>query len=179
MKLMGAIFSICGGIVAQIAGRMGGMTAAVSIPDEMVTAIEGVDFLGSIPLWLVTLLGSLFVTALSFVMILTVYSRFFRLFMYTALAPVPLASFGGEVTSGTGKAFIKSYAGVCMEGAVIVLACLLYSAFVGSGSPGIAGPDAPVVTIVWGYLVEVIFSMLILVGLIKGADRIVQEMLAL
>lgn len=179
MDIMLTIFNICGGIVTEIAGRMGGMTASVTIPDEMVTAIEGVDFLASIPLWLVTLLGSLFITALSFVMILTVYSRFFRLFMYTALAPIPLAAFGGEVTSGTGKAFIKSYAGVCMEGAVIVLACLIYSAFVGSGSPGIADAGSSAVTIVWSYLLEVIFNMLILVGLIKGADRIVHEMLAL
>lgn len=179
MDIMVAIFDICGGIVSRIAVQMGGMTASVTIPDEMVAAIEGVDFLASIPLWLVTLLGSLFITVLSFLMILTVYGRFFRLYMYAALAPIPLSSFGGEVTDNTGKAFLRSYAGVCLEGAVIVLACLIYSAFVGSGTPGIVDPGASPVTLVWGYLAELIFNMLVLVGLIKGSDHIVKEMMAL
>lgn len=179
LEIMTTIFTICGGIVTQIASGIGNMTAAVTLPAEMVTTIESVGFLASIPLWLVTLLGSLIITVLSFIMILTVYSRFFRLYMYTALAPIPLSSFGGEVTAGTGKAFIKSYIGVCMEGAVIVLACVIYSAFVGSGAPGIVDPNADAVAQVWGYLCEVIFDMLVLVGLVKGADHIVKEMMAL
>lgn len=112
-------------------------------------------------------------------MILTVYSRFFRLYMYTALAPVPLSTFAGDLTANTGRTFIKSYLGVCMEGAVIVLACMIFSAFTSGGAPGIVDPDASAVTMVWGYLAETIFNMLVLVGLVKGADRIVKEMLAL
>ena len=151
----------------------------MALPEEIKTAIDEVGFLASIPLWLVTILGSVFITALSFVMIMTVYSRFFRLYMYTALAPIPLSTFAGDVTSNTGRAFIKSYLGVCMEGAVIVLACMIFSAFVSGGSPGIADPNASAVTMVWSYLAETIFNMLVLVGLVKGADRIVKEMMAL
>ena len=73
-------------------------------------------FLESIPLWLVTLLGSLFITVLAFIMILTVYGRFFKLYMYAALSPIALSSFAGESTSFIGKSFLKSYIGVCMEG---------------------------------------------------------------
>ena len=153
--------------------------AAVTLPEEIKTAIGEVGFLASIPLWLVTILGSVFITVLSFVMILTVYSRFFRLYMYTALAPVPLSTFAGDLTANTGRTFIKSYLGVCMEGAVIVLACMIFSAFTSGGAPGIVDPDASAVTMVWGYLAETIFNMLVLVGLVKGADRIVKEMLAL
>lgn len=68
---------------------------------------------------------------------------------------------------------------MCLEGAIIVLACLIFSAFTASGSPGIVDPNASAVTMVWGYLAETIFNMLVLVGLVKGADRIVKEMLAL
>ena len=152
---------------------------ALRLPEEIKTAIDEVGFLTSIPLWLVTILGSVFITALSFVMIMTVYSRFFRLYMYTALAPIPLSTFAGDVTSNTGRTFIKSYLGVCMEGAVIVLACMIFAAFTGGGAPGIADPDASAVTMVWSYLAETIFNMLVLVGLVKGADRIVKEMMAL
>ncbi len=125
------MFSICNGIVSDMADSMGGISEAmVSLPAEMQTAIENVGFLASIPLWLVTILGSLFITVLSFVMILTVYGRFFRLYMYTALAPLPLAAFAGESAQSVGISFLKSYVGVCLEGAVIVLACVIYSAFV-------------------------------------------------
>ena len=99
-----------------------------SLPPEIVTAVEACSFFESIPLWAVTLIGSLFIWILSFVMILTVYGRFFRLYMYTAIAPRPLSSFAGEPTQNIGISFVKSYAGVCLEGAVIVIACIIFSA---------------------------------------------------
>lgn len=160
-------------------GHVGGLAgASVTVPEEIVTAIEEVGFLASIPLWLVSMLGSLFITVISFILILTVYGRFFKLYMYTALAPLPLASFAGEGTSFAGKAFIKSYIGVCMEGAVIVLACLIFSAFMSSGTP-VVDTSLSAVTMSWQYIGETIFNMLVLVGLVKGAERIVKEMFGL
>lgn len=103
----------------------------------------------------------------------------FKLYMYTAFAPIPLSSFAGEATSFMGKAFIKSYMGVCMEGAVIVLACLIFSAFTSSGNFGLVDAESSAVVQVLAYLAETIFNMLVLVGLIKGSDRIVKEMFAL
>ena len=179
MELMLAIFNICGGIVQSIMGGVGGMaSAAVSVPQEMVDTIESIGFLESIPLWLVTVLGSLFITILSFILIMTVYGRFFRLYMFTALAPLPLSSFAGEGTSFIGKTFIKSYAGVCLEGAVIVLACLIYTAFI-SGSAPVLDTSLSAVTMSWQYVGETIFNMIVLVGLVKGAERIVKEMFGL
>ena len=179
MELMLAIFNICGGIVQSIMGGVGGMaSAAVSVPQEMVDTIESIGFLESIPLWLVTVLGSLFITILSFILIMTVYGRFFRLYMFTALAPLPLSSFAGEGTSFIGKTFIKSYTGVCLEGAVIVLACLIYTAFI-SGSAPVLDTSLSAVTMSWQYVGETIFNMIVLVGLVKGAERIVKEMVGL
>lgn len=179
MELMLAIFNICGGIVQSIMGGVGGMaSAAVSVPQEMVDTIESIGFLESIPLWLVTVLGSLFITILSFILIMTVYGRFFRLYMFTALAPLPLSSFAGEGTSFIGKIFIKSYTGVCLEGAVIVLACLIYTAFI-SGSAPVLDTSLSAVTMSWQYVGETIFNMIVLVGLVKGAERIVKEMFGL
>ena len=179
MEIMTAMFSICGGIVQSIMGSIGGMSSAgVTMPQEIIDAIEEVGFLQSVPLWMVTFLGSLFITVLSFILIMTVYGRFFRLYLYTALAPIPLAAFAGEGTSAAGKAFLKSYTGVCMEGAVIVLSCLIYSAFLSSSTPA-ADTTLPAVTMVWQYVGQLVFNMLILTGLVKGADRIVKEMLGL
>lgn len=179
MELMLAIFNICGGIVSHVMSELGGdVSAAATLPTEIINAVEDVGFLDSIPLWLVSFLGSLLVTVLSFVLILTVYGRFFRIYMYTALAPLPLASFAGEGTAASGKAFLKSYVGVCMEGAVIVLACLIYTAFLSSGGTPV-DTTLPAVTMVWAYIGELVFNMLVLTGLVKGASRIAKEMFGL
>ncbi len=179
MEIMTVIFSVCGGVVTTVMAGMGGsVSTAATLPSEVVTAIEGLGLLESIPLWLVSLLGSLFITVMSFILLLTVYGRFFRLYMFTALAPLPLASFAGEGTAASGKAFLKNYIGVCMEGAVIVLACLIYSAFLSSSTPA-ADASLPAVTMAWQYIGQLIFNMLILTGLVKGADRVVKEMLGL
>lgn len=177
LDIMVTIYTICGGVVESIANSLGGVSgAAVTLPAAIETAVEEAGFWASIPLWLVTILGSLFITIVSFTMIMTVYGRFFKLYMYTALAPVPLASFAGEGTSQMGKTFIKSYVGVCLEGAVIVLACLIFNAFSSASAP-VLDDSITTVTMIWKYIGEVIFNMLILVGLVKGADRIVKEML--
>ena len=179
MEIMTAIFSVCGGVVSAIMGSVGGaVTESATLPVELVTAIEELKLLQSIPLWIVSLLGSLFITVMSFVLILTVYGRFFKLYLYTALSPLPLASFAGEGTSSMGKAFIKSYTGVCLEGAVIVLACLVYSAFLSSSAPAVDS-SLPAVTMAWKYIGQLIFNMLILTGLVKGSDRIIREMFGL
>lgn len=179
MEIMTAIFAICGSVVAAAMGGIGGaVTETAALPAEIVAAVEDVGIMQSVPLWLVSVLGSLFITVMSFVLILTVYGRFFKLYLYTALSPLPFASFAGEGTSAMGKAFVKSYVGVCLEGAVIVLACLIYSAFLSSSAPSVDS-SLPAVTMVWQYIGQLIFNMLILTGLVKGSDRVVREMFSL
>ena len=179
MEIMTAIFAICGGVASTVMGSLGtAVTQTATLPAEIVTAIENVGFMESIPLWLVSFLGSLFITVMSFILILTVYGRFFRLYLYTALSPLPFASFAGENSSAMGKAFVKSYVGVCLEGAVIVLACLIYSAFLSSDAPSV-DTTLPAVTMAWQYLGQLGFNMLVLTGLVKGADRLVREMFSL
>ena len=178
MDLMLAIFKISQGMVTKIISlsNITGSTNSV-IPSSIVTAIEDCGFFESIPLWAVTLIGGLVVTVLSFIMIMTVYGRFFKLYLYTALAPVPLSTFAGEPTQNIGKSFLKSYAAVCLEGVIIVIACIIFSAFI-STTPTI-NPDDDAITMVWGYLGQLIFNMLILVGTVRMSDRIVKEMMGL
>lgn len=139
--------------------------------------INNVGFWDSIPLWAVTLIGGLLITVLSFTMILTVYGRMFSLWMYAAIAPIPLSTFAGESTSSVGKNFIRSYAGVCLQGVVIALSCIIFSAI--SSSPPAVDTGASVVTAVWTYVGELAFNLLVLVGAIKGCDRIVKEIMGL
>ena len=179
MELLTAIFSIVQGIVTNIMSHSGMAGGTVTeLPSEIVDKIEAVGMLESIPLWIVTLLGSLLITVLSFVMILTVYGRMFKLYMYTAIAPIPLATFAGEPIQSVGKNFIRSYAGVCLEGAIIALACIIFSVFA-SSPPAIGDTSLSAVTIVWNYVGELVFNLLVLVGAVKASDRIVKEIMGL
>lgn len=178
LELMIALFSIVQGLIVEIMNAAGlGSVGYTTLPSEIVQAIEDCGFFESIPLWAVTLIGGLVVTILSFIMILTVYGRFFKLYIYTAIAPVPLSTFAGEPTQSVGKSFIKGYAAVCLEGAIIVLACIIFSLF--ASTPPSIDTSAAAVTQVWSYIGELTFNLLVLVGTIKMSDRLVREMMGL
>ena len=178
LELMLALFNIVQGTISTIMQSAGfGSPNQTTLPAEMITTIESCGFFESIPLWAVTLIGGLFITVLSFIMIMTVYGRFFKLYMYTALAPIPLSTFAGEPSQNVGKSFIKSYCAVLLEGAVIVLACIIFSLF--ASAPPVVNPDAAAVTQVWAYIGELVFNMLVLVGAVKMSDRIIREMMGL
>lgn len=178
LELMMALFNIVQGVTSTIMKTAGfGSTENTVLPDEIIKAVEDCGFFESIPLWAVTLIGGLFITVLSFIMIMSVYGRFFRLYLYTAIAPIPLSSFAGEPSQNIGRSFLKSYAAVCLEGAIVVLACIIFSLF--ASSPPVVDPDAAAVTMVWSYIGELIFNMLVLVGAVKMSDRVVREMMGL
>lgn len=178
MDFMKAIFEIIQGVISSIMNTVGvGAATETVIPQEIIDAVENVGFLESIPLWAVTLLGGIFITILSFVLILTIYGRFFKLYMYTAISPIPLAASAGESTQNVAYTFLKSYAGVCLEGAMIVLACIIFSAF--ASSAPVVDTDASAVSMLWSYIGELIFNMLILVGTVKMSDRLVKDMMGL
>ncbi len=178
MELMMALLDIIQGVISTIMGAAGfGSPQETILPDTIINAIEDCGFFESIPLWAVTLIGGLFIWVLSFIMILSVYGRFFKLYMYTAIAPIPLSAFAGEPSQNIGKSFLKSYAAVLLEGAIIVLACIIFSVF--ASSPPVVDPNAAAASMVWSYIGELIFNMLILVGSVKMADRVVKEMLGL
>ena len=178
LELMMAVFEIVQGIISKIMRTSGlGGASKTSLPSEMIDAIEDCGFFESIPLWAVTIIGSLFITILSFIIIMTVYGRFFKLYMYTAIAPIPLATFAGQPTQNVGRSFVKSYAAVCLEGAIIVLACVIFSMF--ASKPPVVDADAAPTAMVWKYIGELVFNMLVLVGSVKMSDRIIREMMGL
>lgn len=178
LELMTSLFEIVQGIVSKIMETSGlSSTTETVLPESIIKAIEESGFWESVPLWAVTLIGSLFITVLSFIMIMTVYGRFFKIYLYTAIAPVPLSSFAGEPSSSVGKSFIKSYAAVCLEGAIIVLGCIIFSLF--AASPPVVDESAAAVNQVWSYVGELIFNMIVLVGTVKMSDRVVKEMMGL
>lgn len=178
LQLMLAIFDIVQGTITKIMTTSGlGSITKTTLPKSIITSVEKCGFFESIPLWAVTLIGGLIITVLSFIMIMTVYGRFFKLYLYTALAPIPLSTFAGESTQSVGKSFLKSYSAVCLEGTIIVLSCVIFSLF--ASSPPVVDTKVSAVTQVWKYIGELIFNMLVLVGTVKMSDRVVREMMGL
>ena len=162
LDLMMTLFEIAQGVMSTIMRASGiGTVSKTKLPSEMVTAIEDCGFFESIPLWAVTLIGSLFITVLSFIIILTVYGT----------------TFAGQPTQSIGIGFLKNYAAVCFEGAIIVLACIIFSKF--AASPPVVDKDVAAATMVWKYVGELAFNMLVLVGAVKMSDRISHEILGL
>ena len=175
LELLMKLFEIAQGLVTTVMNKAGiSGSNETMLPQEIITAIDGTSFMEKIPLWAVTLIGSLFITVISFVMIMTVYGRFLRLYLYTAIAPIPLSAFAGEPSQSIGKGFLKSYAAVCLEGVIIVLGCVIFSLF--AASPPVVNPGDPAVTQVWKYVGEILFNMLVLVGAVKMADRVTKEL---
>ena len=147
LELMQAVFSIVQGTVSTVITQSG-----TSGMNSTTLPQELVDAINDVGFW-------------------------FSLWMYAAIAPIPLAAFAGEPTANVGKNFIRSYAGVCLQGLVIALSCVIFSAL--AASPPSVDTSASVVTAVWTYVAELTFNLLVLVGAIKGCDRIVKEIMGL
>lgn len=88
--------------------------------------------LETVPLFLLSFISIIVVFVAGIVLIVTVYLRFFKVFIFTALAPVPLSTFGSTETSSIGKHFLKSYAAICLEICIITIACVIFNALMSS-----------------------------------------------
>ena len=179
LSLMLDFVTIVQGVISKVTSSSSiGTALEFSIPSEVQSTFEGIGILdGAIPIWAVCFIAHLAFIVIAIVLLLTVYGRFFRIYMYTAIAPIPLSTLAGQPTEGIAKSFLKSYAGVCMQGVVIVLACVIFTAYAAS-MPQMDTTAAPL-TMVWTYVSEVAFNMLVLLGLVKGSDRIIHDMMGL
>ncbi len=179
LTLLVDFVTIVQGIIRDITASSSiGTALEFAIPSDVMNTFSDIGILdGAIPLWAVCFISHIAFIVIGFVLLLTVYGRFFRIYMYTAIAPIPLATIAGQPTESIGKSFLKSYAGVCMQGVVIVLACIIFTAYAAS-MPRMDTTLEPL-AMVWRYVSEVTFNMLVLVGLVKGSDRIIHDMMGL
>lgn len=176
MNIMLGIFDIGQGIIRTIMGSLGSPNYA-TVPQELIDSVDALTLMDKVGVWAISLIGSLVITVLSFIMIYTIYSRFIRLYLFTALAPIPLSTFAGQGSQKSGISFLKSYAGVCLEGAIIVLACIMFSSF--ASSPPAIDTSATASKMMWEYILQLSFNLLVLTGAVKLANGTVKEMLGI
>ena len=179
LTLMVDFVTIVQSVISKITASSSiGTAFEFTIPSDVQASFESVGILdGAIPIWAVCFIAHIAFMVIGIVLLLTVYGRFFRIYMYTAIAPIPLATMAGQPTENIAKSFLKSYAGVCMQGVVIVLACIIFTAYAAS-MPNMDTSLDPL-RMVWVYVGEVVFNMLVLDGLVKGSDRIIHDMMGL
>lgn len=162
------------GIMAKI--QTTATTITFTVPDNIKTALESADFWASVGAFVTSFAASLLISGLSIIIIVLVYGRFFKIFLLTAIAPIPLAGYASEQTESIGNNFMKSYIGECLRGVVIIIACLIFSAFAVSPTSSSATTAGAMVL---DYVFDVAMQMLILVIMIKGSDRMVKEFFGL
>lgn len=178
MDILMAVMEVPQGMVGGILSTIGvGSVQEVQLPEAFAAAVEALKWRESIPIVCLALICFVIIYALSFVLILTVYGRFFRFYLFAAIAPIPLAGLAGEGTNQMTRGFFHNYAAVCIEVIVIALACVIYSAIV--GAPPVVDAEAGAADIVTSYIVEVIFNMLVLVGTVKACDRMAHELMGI
>ncbi|MBR0418302.1 MAG: hypothetical protein IJI66_03950 [Erysipelotrichaceae bacterium] len=179
LTLLVDFITIVQSVITDITGASSiGTALEFTIPSEVQEKFDSVGILdGAIPLWSVCFIAHIAFIIIGLILLLTVYGRFFRIYMYAAIAPIPLATMAGQPTENIAKSFLKSFAGVCLQGVVIVLACVIFTAYAAS-MPEIKTSLDPI-KMVWVYVTEVVFNMLVLVGLVKGSDRIIHDMMGL
>lgn len=126
------------------------------------------------------IVGFIVAIVLAITLILTVFGRFFKIYMFAALSPIPLSTFGSESTQEVGRNFLKSFTAICAEGLIIGLALIVFTAysqnpvitFEGTGIFEWVGNLAEEIT----FMFTQVFHMILQLGIIKGADQIVHRM---
>lgn len=142
-------------------------------------------FFQQIPMVLVAGFGNIVIYIAGAVMVMVVYLRFFKLFIYTALAPIPMAFFGSEETSSTGKHFLKAYLSICLEICVIALACVIFGAMVGSGYGGLFpswqinadGINNNLWNVGMNYIIETGLTFVMMAIVIFSSNKFIREMM--
>jgi hypothetical protein len=178
MPIMENIFSIGLGIISEMGVAQ---INNISVAPEIVALAQNASFFETLFPSVLALIGSLVMTVISAMILLTVFGRMFKVYMYMAISPIPLSTFAGDSTKNIGTSFIKSFAGVCLEGALIMLACVIYTAYLQSpdNMSALLPSDASLTALLYAYIFSTVLNMLILLGTIKACDRIVREMMGL
>lgn len=126
--LMGIIFNGFNSIAAGLAEDNYGFLEAFG-PDSIIQKPDDPGFLNinylikyseAVPAYWI-LLGA------CLVIYLILLGRLFEIIVYTVISPIPLATFAGEGWHDIAKAFIKSYAAVCLQGVVVVVMFYAFS----------------------------------------------------
>ena len=196
LELLTTFISLSIGTNNEILGVSGGLGNIV-VPPEITQAVtdsivqEGfwksaLASFGNFHLWGLAGIAIAVIFICGIIMVVMVFLRFFKLFIYTAIAPLPLSTFGNPDTSGIGKHFLKTYAGACLEICVISLACALFTAVTnnianfqiwGSWSEGQLIDSGSELKILLNFVITLMIEVVLLTITVSQANKIIKDAL--
>lgn len=185
MNIVLLLIEISQGLTNKIFDLIGTPTAwstILSLPKAVSDVIDSLKWYEHIVMWLPQFIGALLIVGIGIGILISVYGRFFKLFMYIGLSPIPLASFASSNTQNMGIIYLKNLASATLQVSVIALACVIFQAFLGSGDLGIFTTDLSnesAMIQLFFYIVEICLNMIIFFGLVKISDRITKDILGL
>lgn len=119
--VVGAIFAVTGQITAGIAGYVGGgeVNAALDV-DALVAGLEsGIG--AQLSAFSSLLIATFILHLLNIVVNTIVAARFIELYVFSAMAALPITTLCNQELHGVGVNFLKSYTAVSLQGALLYL----------------------------------------------------------
>ena len=180
----------------------------VELPQQVKLATAGLGATKATLFFIVTLIFSLVIMVCSFTIIMVVYGRLFNIYLHLAVAPLALACGSAGPLRSTFASYMRSFVGVCLQGVVIIIVCMIFSAFANNFDFSTVQTD-PIVElhedmteeefedwweqwnmsskeleakkaeVLWSYLSQMLFLYLVMAGMIKGADQWIHQKLNL
>lgn len=120
--LMGIVFNGFNQIAARLGEANYGFLDSFT-PEALITQPDSAGFLNLNYLlkYLETMPTYLILMGACWIINLILIGRLFEIVVYTVISPIPMSTFAGEGWHDIAKAFIKSYAAVCLQGVVIIV----------------------------------------------------------
>ncbi len=177
LELLMTIFSVCQGLMSKI-GRIQTDSYDISIPGAVIQAFEDTSIWQDLGIGIIGLLVLILCLVQAITLLVTIWGRFLRLYLYTAVAPIFIAFGAGEATGGAAVTFIKSWVNVCMQGVIMMLALVIYAKLIVSdNSTAIAMiENGETFGGIMRYVRDFTIGAMVTVGLCRGSDQIVSKM---
>ncbi len=128
---------------------------------------------------LIGFLMQVFIYIASITLLAIAYTRYIKLYLYTAVSGIFVSTLAGEESRSIGISYIKSYLGVCFQGVIIILALIIYSALLQNTNSTKAlalAKDGDSIGAIFEYGKYMFLGIFVTLGICKGADNISQRM---
>lgn len=156
---------------------MGDIQAAEFNATEISLDSGGIFAMTQITTWLLSLVFLIASAVCGFTIISTVYRRVIDLMLLVPLAPIALSSAaGGMGVSRSAGAWVRTFLATNFQIVVIGLALRIGCKVIGNGT---ILTDQVSITFSFIHIFEMVFCMVLLVGLVKGAEGLLRRAFAL
>lgn len=117
-----------------------------------------------------------------FQLILMVYGRFFKIYIYLGLIPIALSASSSQKTEQIALTYVKTFISICLEGLIIMIAFIISAKMFNAISLPIGLKpldDWNTLMTTVQYAIQMAFQILMLTGIVKSVDNFVSSAFAL